>query len=67
MAVKTRSRKQLPRDRGELDRAWQETGRTVGVERETIEQARHDGRAPAADRERWEERVEHAATARRAR
>jgi conjugative relaxase-like TrwC/TraI family protein len=66
MAVKTRSRKQLPRDRGELDRAWQDTGRTVGVEPQTIERERHDRRTPAADRERWGERVEHAATARRA-
>jgi len=66
MAVKTRSRKQLPRDRGELDRAWQDTGRAAGVERETIEHERHDGRAPAAGRERWGERVEVAATARRA-
>jgi len=64
MAVKTRSRKQLPRDRGELDRAWRETGEATGVDRETIEQARHDRRAPAADRDVWAERVEHAATAR---
>jgi conjugative relaxase-like TrwC/TraI family protein len=66
MAVKTRSRKQLPRDQGELDRAWQDTGRTVGVERETIEHERHERRAPAPGREAWGERVEHAATARRA-
>ena len=66
MAVKTRSRKQLPRDRGELDRAWRDTGRTAGVERETIERERHDGHAPAAGREAWGERVEVAATARRA-
>jgi conjugative relaxase-like TrwC/TraI family protein len=66
MAVKTRSRKQLPRDRGELDLAWQDTGRAAGVERETIERERHDGRAPAAGRETWGERVEQAATVRRA-
>lgn len=66
LATKTRSRKQLPRDRGELDRAWQQTGKTAGVDRETIEQARHDGRAPAASRDAWAQRVEQAATARRA-
>lgn len=67
MAVKTRSRKQpLPRDRGELDRAWQHTGRAVGIDRETIERERHEHRAPAAGRERWGERVEQAVTARRA-
>ncbi len=66
MAVKTRSRKQLPRDRGELDRAWRDTGREAGADRESIEQARHEHRAPAAGPERWAERVEVAATARRA-
>jgi ATP-dependent exoDNAse (exonuclease V) alpha subunit len=66
MAIKTRSRKQLPRDRGELDRAWQDTGRAVGVERETIERERHDRPAPVAGREGWADRVEVAATARRA-
>jgi ATP-dependent exoDNAse (exonuclease V) alpha subunit len=66
MAVKTRSRKQLPRDRAELGRAWQDTGRAVGVEREAIERERHDRRAPSAGREKWGERVEQAATARRA-
>lgn len=66
LAVKTRSRKQLPRDRGELDRSWQQTGRTVDVDRERIEAARHDRRAPVAGRETWADRVEAAATARRA-
>jgi conjugative relaxase-like TrwC/TraI family protein len=66
MAVKTRSRKQLPRDRGELDRAWHETGREAGVDREAIDHARHAGRAPAAGHERWTERVEESATAKRA-
>jgi len=66
MAVKTRSRKQLPRDRAELDRAWTDTGQAVGASREAIEQARHEHRAPAAAPERWAERVEIAATARRA-
>jgi conjugative relaxase-like TrwC/TraI family protein len=66
MAVKTRSRKQLPRDRGELDRAWADTGRAAGTSRETVEQARHARRAPAAGPERWAERVEESATAKRA-
>jgi len=67
MAVKTRTRKQpLPHDRGELDRAWTDTGHEAGTSREQIEQARHEHRAPGADPERWAQRVEVAATARRA-
>ncbi|HZV75059.1 MAG TPA: MobF family relaxase [Conexibacter sp.] len=66
MALKTRSRKQLPRDRAELDRAWTETGKAVNVDRDAIDRARHERRAPAAGPERWAERVEVAATARRA-
>src|SRR6185436_12348125 len=52
--------------RAELDRAWTETGKAVDVDRSTIDHARHEGRAPAAGPERWAERVEQAATARRA-
>jgi conjugative relaxase-like TrwC/TraI family protein len=66
MAVKTRSRKQLPRDRGELDRAWADTGKAAGTSRETVEQTRHEQRPPAAGPERWAERVEQAVTARQA-
>jgi conjugative relaxase-like TrwC/TraI family protein len=66
MAVKTRSRKQLPRDRGELDRSWQATGHEAGTTREGIVQARHERRAPVAGREAWAERVEVAATEKRA-
>src|SRR6185312_17286927 len=37
MAVKTRTRKQpLPHDRGELDRAWTDTGHEAGTSREQI-------------------------------
>jgi conjugative relaxase-like TrwC/TraI family protein len=66
LAIKTRERKSLPRDRDELDRAWTDTGRSVGVERETVEQARQPDRERVADRGAWAQRVEHAATARRA-
>lgn len=66
MAVGTRSRKHLPRDRGELDRVWRDTGREAGVDRDSIAQARHNRQAPAAGRDAWAQRVEHAATARRA-
>jgi conjugative relaxase-like TrwC/TraI family protein len=66
MAVKTRTRKQLPRDRAELDRAWTDTGEAAGASRETIDRARHEHPALAAGPERWAERVEVAATARRA-
>lgn len=67
LAVKTRSRKDpLPRDRAELGRAWADTGRAAGIDQDTIDRARDDDRAPAAGPERWADRVEVAATARRA-
>lgn len=67
LAIKTRSRKQpLPRDRGELDRAWHETGHEIGTSREAIDQARHEHRASVAGPEVWAQRVEEAVTARRA-
>jgi conjugative relaxase-like TrwC/TraI family protein len=66
MATKTRSRKQpLPTDRGELDRAWEQTGREAGAARAMIDHAR-TVTAQATDREAWAQRVEHAASAQRA-
>jgi conjugative relaxase-like TrwC/TraI family protein len=66
LAVRTRGAK-VPRDRGELDRAWRETGRVAGVDRASLAAARgRDVEAAAADREGWTERVERNATATRA-
>jgi conjugative relaxase-like TrwC/TraI family protein len=63
LAVRTRAHKHpLPTDRGQLDRAWAETGRQAGVDRATIEAARQPGREPAPDVERWAGLVERHAT-----
>ncbi len=66
MATKTRSRKApIPKDRGELDRAWAQTARTVETDPQTIT-GRPDTTPPGPDREAWADRVEQAATAQRA-
>jgi conjugative relaxase-like TrwC/TraI family protein len=66
LAVQTRAVK-VPRDRGELDRAWRETGRRVGLDRAGLAASRDADVAPTAvDRDGWAERVERNATAKRA-
>jgi conjugative relaxase-like TrwC/TraI family protein len=68
LAVRTRERKALPRDRGELDRVWERRGLEAGVDRQVVDALR--AAVPAAvvvpDGARWTERVEIGVTARRA-
>jgi len=67
LAVRTRERKSLPRDRSELDRAWERRGLEAGVDREVVNATR--AAVPAAgvpERGRWAERVEAGVPARRA-
>ncbi|HEX4805182.1 MAG TPA: MobF family relaxase [Conexibacter sp.] len=67
LAVKTRSRKQpLPRDRGELQRAWERTAEEVGHDRAELARLRDPERAHAIDWDGWAQRVERTATAKRA-
>jgi len=40
LAVRTRERKALPRDRGELDRVWERRGLEAGVNREVVDALR---------------------------
>ncbi|HXE43835.1 MAG TPA: AAA family ATPase [Conexibacter sp.] len=66
--MRTRERKMLPRDRGELDRVWERRGLEAGVDREVIAAVRDAVPAAAAapDRDRWADRIEAGVTARRA-
>lgn len=67
LAVRTRERKALPRDRSELDRVWERRGLEAGVDREVVAAVRSAASAVVVpDRERWGDRVENGVTARRA-
>jgi conjugative relaxase-like TrwC/TraI family protein len=68
LAVRTRERKSLPHDRGELDRVWERRGLEAGVDREVVAAVRAavPSAAAAPDRDRWANRVEVDVTARRA-
>jgi len=65
LAVRTRECKALPRDRGELDRAWERRGSEAGVDREVVAATR-TGDVSIADRAGWATRVEEGVTARHA-
>lgn len=64
LAVRTRERKTLPRDR-ELDRVWERRGQEAGVDRDVVDGLRAAVTAAPA-RDRWAGRVETGVTARRA-
>jgi conjugative relaxase-like TrwC/TraI family protein len=65
LAVRTRSRKTLPRERGELDRSWKQRGLEAGVDQEVLAATRA-GDVAVADRDGWAARVESGVTARHA-